>query len=83
MEGTKELEKIAREGLPEQIWTESEERGRGASKSDSRCRTWQGDCVPVNASEGYCGATIYSVGVVEKKEKLRVINELTFSRREA
>ena len=82
-EGTKELEKIAREGLHAEIWTESEVCGRGASQSQSRCRTWQGDCVPGNAGEGSCRATNISVGLVDEKEKLRVINELTFSRSEA
>ena len=82
-EGTKELEKIAREGLHAEIWMESDVRGRGASQSDSRCRTWQDDCVPGNASEGSCRATNISVGLVEEQDKLRVINELTFSRSEA
>ena len=83
MEGTKELETIAREGLRAEILRESEVPGRDASQSHSRFRTWHGDCVPGHASEGSCRATNISYGVVEEKEKLRVINELTFRRSEA
>lgn len=62
------LEKIARKGLPVVL-----------DKATADVLHARAIVLPVTRAKAIVGLRIYSVGVVEKKEKLRVIHELTFS----
>lgn len=55
-------------------------RGRGADRSGSGYCTWQRYSVLINASKGDCGVKDITSWVVEGKEKLRMIDDLTFTR---